>query len=208
MTRIILLRHGQSEANRDIWFAGHSDPHLTEQGLLQAERAAEYLVKNERIDRILASDLHRAVETATPTAERLGLPVIPEQGFREIYAGAWEGMPFAEIDVRYAQEIANWYGDLANACPPEGESVAELFARVCATLDRVARAYDGETVLIATHWTPIRAMICHARGCDHTHIADFEKPWNASIHVLGFEAGAYTVERLNVVDHLDGLLPK
>ena len=62
MTRIILLRHGQSEANRDIWFAGHSDPHLTEKGLLQAECAAEYLARHERIDLILASDLHRAVE--------------------------------------------------------------------------------------------------------------------------------------------------
>ena len=202
MTRIILLRHGQSEANRDIWFAGHSDPHLTEKGLLQAEYAGEYLAEHERIDLILSSDLLRAVETATPTAKRLGLPVIPEPGFREIFAGVWEGMPFADIDVQYHQEIFTWDNDLANACPNEGESVAELFARVNATLDRVAREQDGKTVLIATHWTPIRAMICHAMGCDHTHIADFEKPFNSSLHVLCYEAGSYTVERINIVDHL------
>ena len=206
MTRIILLRHGQSEANRDIWFAGHSDPHLTEKGLLQAESAAVYLVQNEQIDLILSSDLHRAVETATPTAKRLGLPVIPEQGFREVFAGVWEGMPFSDIDAQYHQELFTWDNDLANACPPEGESVAKMFARVNATLDRVAREQDGKTVLIATHWTPIRAMICHAMGCDHTHIADFEKPHNASIHVLRYEAGAYTVEQMNVTEHLSTML--
>ncbi|MBQ9098220.1 MAG: histidine phosphatase family protein [Clostridia bacterium] len=208
MTRLILLRHGQSEANLKTWFAGHSDPHLTELGLEQAQRAADYLAANEHIDLILASDLYRATETALPTARLLGLPVHPTPGFREIYAGVWEGMRFSDLIAAYPDGMKTWIHDLANARPAEGESVAELFVRVTAALDRVARENDGKTVLIATHWTPIRAMICHAMRQDHTHISDYPKPFNASIHILGYDKGTYTIEQMNVVEHLNGLLPK
>ena len=75
MTRIILIRHGQSIANFIGKFAGHSDFDLTELGHRQAELAAGYLLKNEKIDKIYASDLLRAYNTAVPTAKALGLEI-------------------------------------------------------------------------------------------------------------------------------------
>ena len=76
MTRIILVRHGQSEANANFIFAGHSDFPLTEFGHAQAKLVAEYLAKNEKIDAIYSSDLKRAYYTAVPTSELLGIEIV------------------------------------------------------------------------------------------------------------------------------------
>ena len=101
MTRLILIRHGQSEANKGIWWAGHTDAPLSEVGREQAAAAARYLRANEQIDVAYSSDLSRAMETARPTAEAFGLSVIPDKGLREIFSGKWEGITFAEINEKY-----------------------------------------------------------------------------------------------------------
>ena len=96
MTRLVIIRHGQSEANANYIFAGHSDFDLSELGKDQAKLAAEYLFKRIKPDAIYSSDLLRAYHTATPVGEIFNMPVIKEKGFREIFAGAWEGLSFAE----------------------------------------------------------------------------------------------------------------
>ena len=75
MTRIIFIRHGQSLANEQSRFAGHTNVPLTELGKAQAERAAEYIVKHEKIDKIYSSDLMRAHDTALPVSKLTKLPI-------------------------------------------------------------------------------------------------------------------------------------
>ena len=187
MTRLILIRHGQSEANKGIWWAGHTDAPLSEVGREQAAAAARYLRANEQIDVAYSSDLSRAMETARPTAEAFGLSVIPDKGLREIFSGKWEGITFAEINEKYWVDRERWFTDLANACCTGGETIAQLYERVVATVTRIAEENDGKTVLIAAHWTPILAMICHALGRDPAEIGDCPEPVNASIQILSFD---------------------
>lgn len=205
MTRLILLRHGQSEANRDIWFAGHTDAALTDLGRRQAQAAAAYLRANEQIDAVFSSPLRRAADTAAPTAEAFSLPVLPMQDLREIFAGVWEGMPFSLLNIRYALDRARWFNDLPNARCTGGETVAQVFDRVTEAVRHLALAHEGKTILLASHWTPILCVMTMAQGHDVTQIQKCIEPKNASIQIIRFENGGFCPERLNLTEHLKGL---
>ena len=206
MTHLIMIRHGFSTANATHRFAGHSDFPLSDIGQKQAQLAAEYLFANEKIDKIYASDLARAYQTAVPTAEKFGLPVIPERRLREIYAGRWEGMLFEDIFNVYHEDFFLWRNHFARARCTEGESVTELYSRVVSAVIDLAVKNDGKCILLASHATPLRAVECFAAGKDATHMGEFNFPTNASIQYYTYENGCLTADRLNVVDHLEGLL--
>lgn len=115
MTRVLLLRHGQSEWNADGRWQGQADPALTDLGRLQAAHASRSLGV---VDVIAASDLQRAAETAAIIAGELGVgPVVLDPDLRERHAGEWEGLTRAEID-------AAWPGYLAPPPPVEGTPAA------------------------------------------------------------------------------------
>ena len=205
MTRLILIRHGQSEANKAFVFAGHTDAPLTKKGHAQARAAAAYLREHEQIDAVYASDLSRAMETARYTANAFSLPIHPERGLREIFAGEWENETFADLDRKFPSERLCWKTDLPHAFCNGGESIADVFERSLATVTRIAKENEGKTVLIAAHWTPVLAMICTAEGFGVEHIGDCTEPRNASLCILRFENGTFYPERLNVTEHLERL---
>ena len=205
MTRLILVRHGQSEANLAVWFAGHTDAKLTPLGQQQAEAVARYLLPREQINKVYASDLSRATETARPTAKAFSLPIHPEPGLREIFAGEWEAKPFSELKQRYTADWEQWSTDLPHSLCTGGETVAQLYARVLETVTRIATENDGKTVLLASHWTPILCIIGAATGCGLARLNDCPTPKNASLQILRFENGQFSAEALNITAHLDGI---
>ena len=205
MTRIILVRHGQSEANlARRWAAGATDAKLTALGLRQAELLADYLTAHEQIDAVYASPLSRATDTVRPTAERLGLSVFPEEGLREIFGGIWEDQPVAVLrtDPRTKPDFDIWESDLARCRCTEGESVAELYERAVATVLRLAAENEGKTLLLGSHWTPVTSILTHAAFGDVSHIKESPSPHNASISILRYENGTLVAERQNFIDHL------
>ena len=206
MTRLIMIRHGFSTANATHRFAGHSDFPLSDIGHEQARLAADYLFANEKIDKIYASDLARAYDTARPTAEKFGLDVIPEPRLREIYAGRWEGMLFDDIFNEYHEDFFVWRNDFARARCTEGESVVELYHRIRAAVLDLAEQNDGKCILLASHATPLRAVECFTAGKNADAMGEFNFPTNASIQYYRYENGRLIAERLNVIDHLDGLV--
>ena len=207
MTRILLIRHGFSMANAEDRFAGHSDFPLSDIGHEQARRAAEFLSRTvSPIDRIYSSDLARAWQTAEPLAATLGMEIIPEPRFREIFAGDWEGMRFLDIIEEYEEDFSLWRNAYATARCTGGESIKELFARATEAIVDLAEQNDGKTSLIASHATPLRAIECFAAGKTADDMGDFDFPTNASIQYYRYEDHRLIPERLNVVDHLDGLI--
>lgn len=200
MTHFIIVRHGESEGNARGEFHGQYNSDLTERGHAQAECTAVF-ADRYTIDRIYASDIRRAFSTAKHTADRRGMAVIPNEGLREIYAGAWERMKFDDIAVRYPEEYRVWHEDIAFATPPEGESVAALAARVNTAFERIAKENDGRTVLVATHATPIRAMRC--LWADKTIQTMAQTPWapNASVTKAVYD-GTFHLEEYGYAEHL------
>ena len=134
MTKLILVRHAQSEANAKRIFAGHTDFPLSELGYLQAKASAEYS-KKFNISCIYSSDLSRTMQTAEHFSKIHNLPIIPKKELREIYAGEWDGMALAEIKERYQDRYSHWC-DGTNMHPVGGEKPEELADRIYQAVEK------------------------------------------------------------------------
>ncbi len=204
MTKLIFIRHGQSEANEQNRFAGQTNVPLTELGRTQARCAAEYITKREKIDKIYSSDLQRAHNTALPVSEITGLPINDARELREICAGIWEGRLANEIEVEYEKEFRIWRKDYANARLPGGESVQEVYERVVPFVKRVAKENDGLTLLFASHASPIRAVDCNSRGFGWERMSEVSFVNNSAISIFEYnpENDSITPIERNITDHL------
>lgn len=159
MTTLILIRHGQSQANITKCFAGQSDPDLTENGKKQAEALSNWLINNYNIDSIYSSDLLRAYNTALPTAQKLKKQIIKTKQLREINAGYWQNIPYEQITKLYPEEYDIWLNNIGNAVCNGGESVKQLSQRVTEEIEKIINENPNKTVLIVTHATPIRVTL-------------------------------------------------
>lgn len=184
MTRLILIRHGESEANVKEIGAGQLDYPLTELGKTQAELAARYLYANEKIDVIYSSDLQRAYHTARPIAELLRLPIIKEPRLREIDTGEWAGIPFAVRNEQFPELIRVLREDYSHMQFPGGESISDVYRRVVPCILELAEKHDGQTVLIASHAGALRTFLAFANGYAEDEVGNVRTGGeNANIHI-------------------------
>jgi ribonuclease H / adenosylcobalamin/alpha-ribazole phosphatase len=160
-TTTLLLRHGQTHLSAERRFAGRGDIPLTDLGLEQAAAAAARLARRGDIDAVLTSPLLRARQTASAVADAVGVPLAFDDDLAETDFGSWEGMSFAEVMTQWPAEMAAWMAD-AEAAPPGGESFAAVAIRVNAGLDRLLDAHEGQTVVVVSHVTPIKTLVCRA----------------------------------------------
>lgn len=210
MTRLIFVRHGESESNLGKYFTGYTNVALTDRGRAQAACAAKAL-KDVPIDAAYASDLVRAYETGEIIAREHGLKVTPSSKLREINAGEWEGVLFTELDRLFHDDYQAWNNDMANCRCTGGESIRELAVRIRTECEAIARRENGKTVLIATHATPIRLMQLVWQGLDIEDIGKITWVMNASISVVDFEDGKWTPVVIGEASHLGDMkteLPK
>lgn len=205
MTRILLIRHGESLANKNRTFAGQIDPPLTELGRRQARCTAEFVKNNYAVDAVYASDLQRAFDTGACAAAALGLVPEKEPGFREISAGRWENVCFDDLAAVDAEAYNVWSRDIGNARCPGGESVAELARRIWGTLEAVCVRHPGETVLIATHATPIRTVLWRLSGQPLSYMQQINWVSNASVTELYYENGTLTPGKISQDAHLSDM---
>ena len=206
MTTLLLIRHGQSQANLTRCFAGQIDAPLTELGFRQAERTAEFVAAHYQIDRVYASDLRRAVCTGQAVAQKLGLPLKTEKALREIDAGQWEGIPFDQLAQDFPEEYGLWLADIGNSRPVGGESVAELAQRIEKALTAVAEENPDKTVAVAIHAIPIRSVQWRLSGEPLSYMTQI--PWvtNASVTELFFEDGNFRLGKVAQDAHLADLI--
>ncbi len=198
MTRMIIVRHGQSTGNLGGRFLGHYDGELTNLGRRQAERAADYL-KNEKIDIAYASDLSRAYETGSIIAVPHRLVPIKDQNLREIFAGKWENVEFTKIAEQYPDDWKLWLDDAFRSRPTDGESVMELMTRVTSEFWKIASENNGKTVLVATHATPIRTLM---REWQEMGALEGGPKWvsNASVTTVEYYPESHTVKVIKLSD--------
>lgn len=205
MTKLLLIRHGESQANRNKIFAGHYDTDLQDTGVLQAQLTAQYIAENFNVDKVYASDLKRAFKTGKALADATNTELIATAELREINAGKWEGMVFDEIPKVYTKDFDMWYTDIGNARCTDGESVAELGERIMGILTKIASENEGKTIGIATHATPIRVMQTLVQTGDLNDMANV--PWvsNASVSVFNYDSGIWSVESISIDEHLGNI---
>lgn len=160
-TTIVLVRHGETDWNREHRFQGHADPPLNEAGRAQARTLAEEL-SQEPYARVFSSPLRRALETAEILAAGRGLEVETHAGLMEVDVGSWAGLTVSEVEARFPDGYRSWTESRSGW--PDGETYDELGRRVVsAVLDLAAR--NGQATLLGvTHGGPIRAVTAYTRG--------------------------------------------
>lgn len=157
-TRLLLLRHGQTELSVQRRYSGRGNPELTEVGRRQAADAARYLAQKGGISAVISSPLQRAHATATAAADALGLSVAVDENLTETDFGEWEGLTFPEAAKSHPDVHGRWLRDTSLAAPG-GESFDEVGQRVHRALDRIVAEHPGATVLVVSHVTPIKTLL-------------------------------------------------
>jgi broad specificity phosphatase PhoE len=160
MTKFLVIRHGHAEGNAEHRFIGQSDVPLDELGHAQA-RALTARLQASPIDRIVSSDLRRAIDTITPLAEAIGLPVQHDDRLREINNGEWSGLLPTEIAARWP-ELWNAYRSGEDVLRPGGEQWSAVRERAVTAARE--HATSGEVVVLCTHGGPALNLALWATG--------------------------------------------
>ncbi len=159
--RLWLVRHGETEWNSTHRFCGHSDIPLSSTGRAQARWLA-YQLRKKTISAIYSSDLSRTYETAQIIAAQQGRSIAVQRSpaWREIAFGAWEGLTYDEITIRYPAHLG-FFRDPEQQAPPEGETLHDLALRVHSALQDLltSRAKKGDIVLVS-HSGALRTLLC------------------------------------------------
>ena len=202
MTKLIIIRHGESEANQLGVIAGWNDYPLTPLGMAQAEETAAHLA-TEQIDVVCSSDLCRAYATAEANAKLHGLTVQAYPELRETYCGEWEGITFAELEARDPVEYDRFRRVQLTYTIPGGENLWESGLRFYNKILEIANENQGKTILIAAHGAVIRvfwALICGTPKEEATAKHDYAS--NASYSVVHFDGERFTPVEYSHDSHL------
>ncbi len=151
---IAFVRHGETPPNRAGLLLGRSDAALTDHGRAQADRLAKGFAGSD-VERVLASPLRRARDTAAPIAAACDQGVEVDERLIEIDYGEWEGRPFGDLEPGV---ITRWRGD-AGFAPPGGESLEVVADRVASFCDEWL---DDRVVVAVSHVSPIKAAVTWA----------------------------------------------
>ena len=206
-TRILLVRHGQSQGNVERRFGGHSPTPLSELGFRQAEATARSLAF-ENVNAIYSSDLLRAAQTAEPLARATELEVNRTNALRERSVGRMEGLTFEEAAEAYPDE----YGALLRRDFEHvllgGESYRQLLDRASAELDRAIERHRGGTIAAFSHTGTICILVLHLMGA--LDAPDLKPVWiasaNCGITRIGLRSDGFVrVSALNDTRHLTGV---
>ncbi len=204
MVQILLIRHGETDYNKEHRVQGQLNSSLTPEGIQQAKDVAEYLAENYTIDAIYSSDLDRAVNTAKPLAQRLELPIHTTKDLRELHLGLWQGLLYPDAEKRFPETARKRKVDPGNTRYEEGESYWDLMHRSTAAIDRIAKENDGKTVAVYSHGGTIRALICAWMGLPVEEIFTVPAIPNTAVNVLTYDNGKVEFLLRDSVEHTKG----
>jgi alpha-ribazole phosphatase len=201
LTKLLLVRHGQTLWNHISRYQGHSDIDLSDTGRNQASLLSQRLA-TVSLQAVYASDLKRALDTARIVAEPHGLDVQALPQLREINFGAWEGLTYKEIESRYPEIASNWYSSPGSTRIPGGETFQELMERAYSTVTDLARKHDPGAIAVVTHGGAIRSIICALLGIDLNNVFRIRQD-NATLNIIDFYDGYGILNLLNDTHHLE-----
>lgn len=208
--RLLLVRHGETEWNRQGRFQGQIDVPLNDNGRQQARQVAEFL-KDVPIDFAVSSSMSRPRETAElALAHHPQVSLSLEDGFREISHGTWEGQFEADIEKDYPGELERWRQVPAEVQMPSGENLQQVWERAIATWNQVVAAAlanpdQPKTGLVVAHDATNKVILCYIAGAGPEQFWSF-KQGNGAVSVIDYpeDGGAPILQAMNITTHLAG----
>jgi len=204
-TIFVVVRHGETQWNREERIQGQGDSALTAQGRAQAEAIGRRLRK-EPFHVLVSSDLGRAADTARAIARHTGMPIAFDERLRERNFGAGQGMTYAEAGRAYPGAFSREANTNPDIVIPGGETRREFHARAIAAFAELAREHAGRRVIVVTHGGLLAVMYRHIHGIpmEQAHGVTIS---NACVNVIAWRGGKWAVDRWADDDHLDEAEP-
>lgn len=203
-TRIILVRHGETQWNKEGRYQGQIDTDLSDRGKEQGELLGEAL-KGIKIDIAYSSPLKRAFETAQAGLKYHDLEIGIVPGLTEISHGTWEGLLSSELKETHGVLVEQWHATPHLVQMPEGENLQQVQARAMAAIEELAEKHEGQTVLVVSHDATNKAIICGALGIDLSRFWQVKQD-NTCINVLEYQDGRWRVALLNDTCHMGNIV--
>ena len=201
MTCIVLVRHGQTEWNRNERFRGRADVPLNETGLAQAQATGRRVAAEWRPAAVYSSPLSRAVRTADAIAQHFDLPVQVEPGLIDIDYGQWQGLSPDEARARWPEVIDAWYHVPQRAQIPGGETLEQARARGVATVRTLAARHPEGTIVLVGHTVINRAILLGILGLGTDRFWHIRQD-TCAINVFEITGDDFILESLNDTCHL------
>jgi len=206
--RLLLVRHGETNWNRESRFQGIKDIPLNEQGREQGRRAAEFL-KDVKIDFAVSSSMLRPKETAELILEaHPGVELALEPELMEIGHGLWEGKLEAEIEAEYPGLLKQWKTAPETVQMPEGENLQQVWERAIAAwnqlVETASQSEETQTGLVVAHDAINKVILCYLLGLQPANIWSI-KQGNGAVSVIDYPKGAVglpVLQAINLTPHL------
>lgn len=203
MTQLWLIRHGETDWNKNQRFQGSSDQPLNERGTAQAKSLTDRL-KDEHFDAVYSSDLQRAHQTAQYALETQSTIIQTDARLREIDFGIFEGLTWEQIRTQYPEELAEWEAD-RNQNPHGGETLDRVVARVDAVLSDVVMRHSQQKIALFGHGGTLAIMLALLMGTDPVNWWQY-RMLNCAVTVVKIYEGGAVLIRFNDSCHLDASL--
>lgn len=191
VTRLLVIRHGETPWNTEARIQGHIDIPLNDKGRWQAERVAQALA-DEAIDAIYSSDLQRARHTAEAIAQAVGLSLTLDESLRERHFGRFEGMTQEEVASQWPEEARRWRERDPAYGPDGGETLENFYERCLDAITRLARQHPGQSIALVAHGGVLDCFYRAANGLE----LDLPRSWkitNASVNRLLFNGEGFSM---------------
>ncbi|WP_267524458.1 histidine phosphatase family protein [Campylobacter sp. MG1] len=200
MTKIILLRHGQTNWNKEGRYQGQIDTDLSELGKEQAKLLSNAL-KKIKIDEFIASPLKRAYETACESAKFHNKQVIKDERLLEINHGTWEGKLSSEVEKMDKELLKMWKQTPHLVKMPNGENLQDILNRALPCVVEFAKKYDGKTIAFFAHDAVNKVLLAHFLNAPLSSFWNILQD-NTCINVVEFNDDLFKIVTLNNTNHL------
>ncbi|MBP1724859.1 MAG: Phosphoglycerate mutase [Deltaproteobacteria bacterium] len=200
MTKLYLVRHGQTAWNVGEIFRGRADIPLDETGRREAGLAGEAL-REATIHAVYSSPLSRSFETAQLIAKFHNLPVEPLEAIIDISYGDWEGLSNERVRESYPELHKLWHEQPHKVCFPRGESLDEVRARTMTAVSRLMVKHEDRTIVLVAHRVPNKVICCALIGLDNSHFWRIQQD-TACTNLFTHKNGEWIVSFLNDTSYL------
>jgi broad specificity phosphatase PhoE len=202
MTKIYLIRHGQTEWNRRQTFRGIIDIPLNERGHREAEAILEAM-KDNNISAIYTSPLRRSMETAKPIEKFFHLKIFPVKGLIDINYGDWQGLTIDDVKKRYKEQYNQWVKTPNLIRFPNGETLDEVQERSFCAFKDIVKENPGKTIVIIPHRVINKVLLCALLGLNNSHFWEIRQD-TGCINLIEYSNDRFVLSLVNDTCHLKG----
>lgn len=206
LTRLTLVRHGETEWNVTMQLQGHRDSSLTKLGRKQVEATAE-LLKGRKFDCLYSSDLRRALRTAEIVNQYHQLEIQLESGLRERMFGIMESLTRNQLKQRYPETYEGYMNRVPDFPIPNGESLTDFNNRAISTLQTIAEQNQEKNILLITHGGILDCVIRHIFNMTLDSPRVY-RLYNASVNTFVIQNNRWVMEEWGVISNKENLKPK